>query len=52
MGGPYYLPRNVKGEGRILFIFSTKALIYTAVGATIGFVFKHMDNVILIKNLK
>lgn len=27
----YQIPRNVKGEGRILFIFSTKALIYTGV---------------------
>lgn len=36
--GTYGIPRNVKGEGRILFIFSTKALIYTAIGATIGFV--------------
>ena len=27
--GTYYLPRNTKGEGRILYIFSTKALIYT-----------------------
>ena len=30
---PYQIPRNVKGEGRILYIFSTKALIYTGVGA-------------------
>lgn len=36
---PYQIPRNVKGEGRILFIFSTKALIYTGVGAGIGLVF-------------
>lgn len=34
--GTYNLPRNVKGEGRILFIFSTKALIYTFVGGGIG----------------
>lgn len=34
--GTYYIPRNVKGEGRILFIFSTKALIYTAIGSGIG----------------
>lgn len=34
--GTYYIPRNVKGEGRILFIFSTKGLIYTCVGAGIG----------------
>jgi hypothetical protein len=32
---PYQIPRSVKGEGRILYIFSTKALIYTAIGAGI-----------------
>lgn len=37
--GTYYLPRNVKGEGRILFIFTTKSLIYTVVGAGIGLLF-------------
>lgn len=37
--GTYNLPRNVKGEGRILFIFSTKALIYTIAGAGFGFIF-------------
>lgn len=31
----YQIPRNVKGEGRILFIFSTKGLITTGIGATI-----------------
>lgn len=40
MPGPYYIPRSdVKGEGRILFIFSTKALIYTVVGGLIGLIF-------------
>ncbi len=34
--GPYYIPRNVKDEGRILFIFTGKSIIYTAVGAIIG----------------
>ncbi len=38
--GTYQVPRNVKGEGRILFIFSTKALMYTAIGLGVGFVFK------------
>lgn len=37
--GTYNLPRNVKGEGRILFIFSRKGLMYTAAAAMIGFVF-------------
>ena len=32
----YYLPREYKGEGRILYIFSVKSLIYTGVGAGIG----------------
>lgn len=35
----YEIPRNYKGEGRILFIFSTKALIYTVIGAGIGLIF-------------
>lgn len=34
--GTYNLPRDVKGEGRILFIFTAKSLIYTAVGGGIG----------------
>ena len=34
--GPYYIPRNVKDEGRILFIFTGKSMIYTAIGAGIG----------------
>lgn len=34
--GTYNIPRNVKGEGRILYIFSTKSLIYTGIGAAIG----------------
>ncbi len=37
--GTYGIPRNTKGEGRILYIFSYKALIYTAVGAGIGLIF-------------
>lgn len=37
--GSYYIPRNLKGEGRILFIFSGKALIYTCAGAGIGSIF-------------
>lgn len=34
--GTYNVPRNVKGEGRILFIFSSKALIYSVIGAVVG----------------
>ena len=34
--GTHMIPRNTKGEGRILFIFSAKALIYTVIGGAIG----------------
>ena len=34
--GTYYIPRNVKGESRILVIFSVKTLITTAIGAGVG----------------
>lgn len=37
--GTHYIPRNVGGENRILFVFSPKALIYTCVGGGIGFFF-------------
>lgn len=37
--GTYNLPRNVKGEGRILFIFTGKSLIYAVVGGVIGLIF-------------
>ena len=30
------IPRDYKGESRILFVFSTKALLYTAIGAVPG----------------
>lgn len=33
----YYLPREYGGEGKILYIFSAKSLIYTGVGALVGF---------------
>ena len=40
--GTYNIPRNTKGEGRILMVFSTKALIYTGVGTFIGFIIFRM----------
>ena len=40
--GTYMIPRNTKGEGRILFIFSTKALIYTVVSGLIGMPFYYL----------
>lgn len=37
--GTYNLPRNVKGEGRILFIFTGKSLIYAVVAGIVGILF-------------
>lgn len=37
--GTYYIPRNYRGETRILYIFTVKSLITTAVGAMIGALF-------------
>lgn len=46
MGGPYNIPRNYKGENKILFIFSTKALAYTAGFGVVGFAFKFLFDMI------
>ena len=37
--GTYTIPRNLKGETRLLLIFSIKSLITTAIGAVIGALF-------------
>lgn len=47
--GTYNLPRNVKGEGRILFVFSAKALMCTVIGAGVGFIFYLIFNFIKLK---
>ena len=44
--GTYNVPRNVKGEGRILYIFSYKALIHTSVGIGVGLIFYLIFNLI------
>lgn len=33
--GTYNIPRNLKGETRLLYIFSIKSLITTAIGAAV-----------------
>ena len=37
--GTYQIPRNYRGETRILYIFTVKSLISTAIGALIGSIF-------------
>ena len=45
--GTYYIPRIYRGETRILYIFTVKSLITTAVAAAFGsiffFIFKALD---------
>lgn len=48
--GSYYIPSNkLKGESRILYIFTTKSLIWTAVGGFIGFLFYIVFQILGIK---
>lgn len=37
--GTYYIPRNLRGETRILYIFTVKSLITTGIGALFGSIF-------------
>jgi len=46
MGGPYNIPRNYKGESKILFIFSTKSFLFTIGGAGIGILFYLIFNIL------
>ena len=46
--GSYYIPsNNLKGESRILYIFTAKSLIFTAVGAFIGLFFYFIFGMLL-----
>ncbi len=45
----YNIPRNVKGEGRILYIFSYKAIAYTGIGILIALIFYFLFSLIGLK---
>lgn len=45
----HMIPRNTKGEGRILYIFSTKAIIYMAIGLVIGLPFYFIFDAVKMK---
>ena len=50
--GSYYIPNNkLKGEGRILYIFTSKSLIFTAVGAGIGLLLFNIFNMIGLRTI-
>lgn len=46
MGNTYSVPRRVKGESRILYIFSIKSLIYTIAFGMIGVIIYFLLNLI------
>ncbi len=37
--GTYYIPRNLRGETRIFYIFTIKSLISTVIGIAVGLFF-------------
>ena len=49
--GTYNIPRNYKGESRILYIFTIKSLITTAIGATVGGMFYLLFNILTFKKI-
>ena len=52
--GTYNIPRNTKGEGRLFYIFSTKALLWTVggilIGAVIKFILKSIGSLIKLES--
>lgn len=40
------IPRDVKGEGRIVFIFTTRSLIFSAIGLVIGLLVSSLIGII------
>ena len=49
--GTYYIPRNYKGETRLLYIFSIKSMITTVLGAIVGFLFYLIFTMINLKTV-
>ena len=49
--GTYYIPRNYKGETRLLYIFSIKSMITTVLGAIVGFLFYLIFSVVNLKTV-
>lgn len=49
--GTYYIPRNYKGETRLLYIFTVKSLITTVIGAVIGLLFYCFFSLIFLKKV-
>ena len=49
--GTYNIPRNYGGETRILYVFSVKSLITTALGIAIGGIFYIIFKMVLLEKI-
>ena len=47
--GTYYIPRNLRGETRIFYIFTIKSLISTVCGLLFGLIFFLIFNILGLK---
>lgn len=47
--GTYFIPRNLRGETRILYIFTIKSLISTVAGGIVGLIFYFIFTLLNIK---
>lgn len=47
--GTYYIPRNLRGETRIFYIFTIKSLISTVCGILFGLIFLLIFNILGLK---
>ena len=55
MGGSYYVPRSVKGEGRILYVFTIKSfaatLAFGLLGVLVYFIIKNFISIGIITGI-
>ena len=52
MGNTYFVPRNVKGESRILYIFTVKSFLFTLAFGVVGFlIWQLISSILAIDNV-
>jgi len=49
--GTYYIPRNYKGESRILYIFTIKSLLTTVIGIGVGLIFYFLFKILTLESI-
>lgn len=51
MGGSYFVPRSVKGESRILYIFTVKSFVITLVFGLFGWLISYLVGMFIKMNI-